>query len=441
MFMNELPNLSNIIYSISVPKQVLETDIDELRESVYLIIDDFISNNIEEYRYKDFAHRIFEHTYHIIDMIYRDIDSMIELNLTELIDEGIYSYFEFYGTKRSETTKVTTPKNKRNYSKILKHIKSKDTHEQGTIEWFNFRWNHITASSAWKALEHDATKNQLIYGKCKPIDTKKFSGVNITSATHHGHKFEPLSNYIYEDMFDTKVDEYGCIESDDYYYLAASPDGINVKIDNPRYGRLLEIKNPTSREITGIPKKEYWVQMQMQMEVLNLDECDFLETSFKEYKTETEFLVDGEFNKTKDGKRKGIILCFNNGSKPDYKYVPLHINSYEEYEIWRDKIIDENNKLTWINDTFWYLETVSCVLVRRNKTWFNTINHKFKAIWDTIIQERTNGYDHRKPKKRQKRTSIPKIAITTPPLKAQPSPSIKPIKINTPSLEQTQLAI
>ena len=34
---------------------------------------------------------------------------MIELNLTELIDEGIYSYFEFYGTKRSETTKVTTP--------------------------------------------------------------------------------------------------------------------------------------------------------------------------------------------------------------------------------------------------------------------------------------------------------------------------------------------
>ena len=55
MLMNELPNLSNISHSISVPKQVLETDIDELRESVYLIIDDFISNNIEEYRYKDFA--------------------------------------------------------------------------------------------------------------------------------------------------------------------------------------------------------------------------------------------------------------------------------------------------------------------------------------------------------------------------------------------------
>jgi len=63
--MDELPCLTNIIHSISVPKQIQETDIDELRESVYLIIDDFINNNIGEYRYKDFTHRLFEHTYTI----------------------------------------------------------------------------------------------------------------------------------------------------------------------------------------------------------------------------------------------------------------------------------------------------------------------------------------------------------------------------------------
>ena len=37
--------------------------------------------------------------------------------------------------------------------------------------------------------------------------------------------------------------------------VRASPDGINIKKDNPRYGRLLEIKNPTTREISGIPKR------------------------------------------------------------------------------------------------------------------------------------------------------------------------------------------
>ena len=57
--MDELPSLTNIIESISVPKQIQETDIDELRESVYLIIDDFISNNVGEYRHKDFTHRLF----------------------------------------------------------------------------------------------------------------------------------------------------------------------------------------------------------------------------------------------------------------------------------------------------------------------------------------------------------------------------------------------
>jgi len=46
----------------------------------------------------------------------------MELNLSELIDEGIYSYFEFYGIKRSETTKIT-PENKRSYTQVLENIK------------------------------------------------------------------------------------------------------------------------------------------------------------------------------------------------------------------------------------------------------------------------------------------------------------------------------
>ena len=35
-------------------------------------------------------------------------------------------------------------------------------------------------------------------------------------------------------------------------------------------------------KLDGIPKKEYWIQMQLQMEVCDLDECDFLETRFIE---------------------------------------------------------------------------------------------------------------------------------------------------------------
>ena len=50
--------------------------------------------------------------------------------------------------------------------------------------------------------------------------------------------------------------------------------------------------------------------MQLQMEVWDFNYVDFLETSFKEYENEEEFLNDGTFKKTKEGKLKGIILQF-----------------------------------------------------------------------------------------------------------------------------------
>ena len=440
MLNGKLPKLVNIIDNIQVaPHQCTNNDIDELRESIYLIIDDFINNNIIEYKYDDFNSRLYENTMGIFESLYENIEDTINIDLAELIDEGIYSYFEFYGIKRSETTKITTSKSKQPYSIILKDIKKKDTHEQGTMEWFEFRWNHITASSAWKAFEHNASLNQLILSKCKPINPSKYSNVNITSATHHGHKFEPLSILLYEKLYDTIIGEYGCIESNTYHYLAASPDGINIKMDNPRYGRLLEIKNPISREITGIPKKEYWVQMQMQMEVLNLDECDFLETSFKEYKTEEDFKNDGTFSKNFSDNKKGIIICFNNGSSPIYKYTPLAIDNYEDYEEWRDNTINECTDLTWISDTYWYLEKISCVLLRRNKQWFNAVKHKFKEVWDIILKERIEGYDHRKSKKRT--ISSKKLTIKTPPLLQEPKNDNNIFKISTESLDNTVINI
>ncbi len=92
-----------------------------------------------------------------------------------------------------------------------------------------------------------------------------------------------MSVLIYEDMYKTTVEDFGCLPHDLHSCMGASPDGINVDLKSERYGRMLEIKNIVNRVINGIPKEEYWVQMQWQMEVCNLDECDFLETRFTEY--------------------------------------------------------------------------------------------------------------------------------------------------------------
>ena len=122
--------------------------------------------------------------------------------------------------------------------------------------------------------------------------TSATSFVNTDSSLHWGVKYEPVSIMLYEQMYGTVVDSFGCIQHPKYKCIGASPDGIVNDTTSQRYGRMLEIKNIVNREITGIPKEEYWIQMQVQLETCDLDECDFLETRFKEYENEAMFYAD-----------------------------------------------------------------------------------------------------------------------------------------------------
>ena len=143
--------------------------------------------------------------------------------------------------------------------------------------------------------------------------------------------------------------------------------------------------------------------MQLQMEVWDFEECDFLETVFKQYETYEEFLADGDsFTRTSNNKRKGIIIRFYDGEQPIYKYPPVDLTK-EEFDKWYDKTLDETNNLEFVCKIYWYLHDYSCVLVPRNKKWFNHVQPKLKSIWDTIEKERVEGYEHRKPKIKRKK--------------------------------------
>jgi len=258
--------------------------------------------------------------------------------------------------------------------------------EQKSKEWYLFRQDHITASNAWKALSTQANKNQLIYEKCLPMNTEKFKPTLNENSLTWGHKYEPLSNIMYELKMNTKVKEFGCIEHPIYKFLAASPDGIVVGENN--YGRMLEIKNVVSRVIDGCPKKEYYVQMQLQMEVCNLDECDFVETKFVEYEGYHQFMED------QSGNDKGVIAVFVKDNKFVYEYMPVGSNIDEWTEI-----MQKNGE--WFKNIYWKLEVFSCVLVKRNKEWFNKAINHLDELWKIVCEERQTGeFIKRAPKKR-----------------------------------------
>ena len=258
--------------------------------------------------------------------------------------------------------------------------------------------------------------NQLIYEKCQPLKTvdidEKPKMMNLNNSLHWGQKYEPISVMLYEDMYQTKVEDFGCIPHSTYKFLGASPDGIIVDKNSERYGRMLEIKNVVNREITGIPKKEYWIQMQLQMEVCDLDECDFLETKFTEYPDAESFYND--INGEKDV-IKGSILYFNtNESKPFYLYKPIQMTDYNDINNWEEEMIElyqQEKKMVWIKNIYWKLEKMSCVLVVRNKEWFQNNVEQIGKIWKIIEEERITGYQHRAPNKKIKVDSISKPFI------------------------------
>ena len=437
LFKTALEELTNIIDDIEAEDDVLyfsEEDALELYDNCIYLMEEFIKDDPTIVSDPDFDEIFDENIKELMNALFEDdlfFNDDAEDELDEIIIEAKSDFFKNYMPPRSypDARIIETP----DYDFIgeqLNLLRSKPQPAQRTKEWYQFRHNLITASNAYKAFESQATKNQLIYEKCQPLqgdgddsDTEEVvKMVNVNTTLHWGQKYEPLSVLIYEDEYSVKVEDFGCIQDDQYAFLGASPDGINTDINSDRYGRMLEIKNIVNREIDGIPKKEYWIQMQLQMKVCDLEECDFLETKFVEYADRNAFGEDTnediyeddnglEFNNiclSKDNKKKGIILYFHTKEgKPYYVYKPLDIIHPDDIIQWEEKMLDlyqsDKYNYTYIKFIYWKLEEVSCVLVCRNRQWFEGAIQQLKELWDIVILERVSGFEHRAPNRKTKK--------------------------------------
>ncbi len=417
MYLYQLPELRDIYDEFIVSDNLTETEQNDIMESFCNIIDYYITNNPLSFSEPKFHENLSEYIEIFIHLQFPfSFNNRLQNSLTEdlhyelknLQQEAESIYFKHIIPKRSYPKTFIRNKNVNisEMSKKIQYIKDIPQPDQRTDEWYHFRHNLLTASSAWKCLASESSRNQIIYEKCQPLNVGKFRSSNITTPFHWGQKYEEVSVMLYEKKYKTKVEDFGCIQHQKYKFLGASPDGINTDPESPLYGRMLEIKNIVNREITGIPKQEYWIQMQLQMETCELNECDFLETRFKEYDSEEEFLADGTMSRTKDGKQKGIMMHFNKDGYAHYEYCPIFRKRDDDatcrkiFEKWEQEMMEKNSDLMWVANVYWYLDEVSCVLVLRNKLWFSEAVKKLGETWNTIEKERVTGYEHRAPRKR-----------------------------------------
>ena len=61
---------------------------------------------------------------------------------------------------------------------------------------------------------------------------------------------------------------------------------------------------------------------------------------------------------------------------------------------------------------YWKLEVFSCILVLRNKEWFNNNVPQLGKVWKIIEEERVSGYEHRAPNKKIKKEAFKSFTNT-----------------------------
>lgn len=239
--------------------------------------------------------------------------------------------------------------------------------EQRSDKWYEEVQHMITASEFSKLFDSERSRGQMVLSKASYVDKKSFPTATITetiSALSWGIRFEPAVRMYLEELWECKIYESGRLKHKTNNRLGASPDGIiTTCVDKKRYGRLVEIKCPYSRVIGKKIPFEYWCQMQIQMEVSNLNECEYVEV---EIISKNPKKMDVEFS-DKDI-IKYIYLFQKDG---DYKYAYTQDEKKEfilkEYE--------------FVETIEYSIREVYNVLVKRDSNWYESTKPLQEQFW------------------------------------------------------------
>jgi putative phage-type endonuclease len=167
----------------------------------------------------------------------------------------------------------------REYRSVLDHLLESPGIAQRTPEWYAAREGLLTASDIAQALGQAkfGTRKAFYQKKCLPREEQPPFDPSIPPLKW-GIMFEPVACRVYRALnAGVKVNEFGLLRHREIDHLGASPDGIT------EHGVMLEIKCPWRRKIDGGIPVQYYYQIQGQLEVCGLHECDYFECAFEEW--------------------------------------------------------------------------------------------------------------------------------------------------------------
>jgi hypothetical protein len=254
--------------------------------------------------------------------------------------------------------------------------------EQRTESWYAQMQRILGASELDDIFATPRVRGLLVMAKANPQPRPPQSLAvfsNRMTAFDWGIRFEPVVKMIYEHMYTAEIKELGRLISSADSRLSASPDGLVYS--GPRAGRLIEIKCPVTREPDGTISKKYYTQMQSQLFVTGLTECDFVEAVFTSpYSSPIQRVVGGGEHPATPTYSGQILLIetMNDDFETSYSYVYGPLNHEGDYTP------DLRPNQTVVERIPWTLHGWYEQFVRADPAWWSKVKPAVDMFWEDV---------------------------------------------------------
>lgn len=242
---------------------------------------------------------------------------------------------------------------------------------QQSQEWHKEKQSLLTASEFSGIL--DSNRLRILRGKLRTsfVDEGQMQTVFLSRADGKlnpmawGLRYEPVVRSIYEKEFGCKVfSGVGRIIHHGLKGLGASPDGIVE--DGVRAGRLIEIKAPSSRVLEeDLIPYEYYCQMQVQMEVLDVGAVDYCECRISAVSSWDTLELSGP----KWIGAVAVVGLLDDSLTWEYVYSPLFPNNEEG----RSAVAAWIPEAGCLEKQIWAVQDWQVLTVIRNRRWWSTV--------------------------------------------------------------------
>lgn len=296
-------------------------------------------------------------------------------------------------------------------------LQDKPQVSQHSADWYAQRRNRLTASEFAQIL--DGRRDALLRSKIAPLelgaapDRAPTAPVAIAqpdgemNATSWGHRFEPVVRDIFEleaAGVGTVCDTLGRFTHATIPWLSASPDGVVLR--GELAGRLVEIKSPKTRVPGTYVPDEYYIQMQIQMEVCDRDAVEFVEAQFAQRPILLNVGIEGPVEQPLSdvdataaaaAPWKGIVKVYGYHDQPE-SWVYRYSRPVEDLDDLEGDVMPAvANELPCLETSVWWLTGWFPRTVLRNRDWWRDVGWPAAELFWTQVESGREAWQRDPP--------------------------------------------